>query len=68
MWDLNTLHRINQKASQLAREGKPERNALFLVTGITDPSNPFLHQRERASEQADEPNVITVGGPVAEAA
>jgi hypothetical protein len=67
MWDLNTLHRINQKAAQQAREGKPERDALFLVTGITDPSNPFLHQRERL-EQADEPNVITVGGAVAEAA
>ena len=67
MWDLNTLHRINQKAAQLARQGKPERSALFLVTGITDPSDPHLHQRER-QEQADEPNVITVGGAVAEAA
>lgn len=42
MWDLDTIIRINQKAAEQARQGKPERDALFLATGVKDPSNPGL--------------------------
>ena len=42
MWDLNTLNRINQKAAQLVREGKPERDALYLTIRVTDPTKPRL--------------------------
>lgn len=34
MWDLNTLNKINQTAAKLGRAGKPERDALFLVTDV----------------------------------
>lgn len=42
MWDLETIVRINQKAAQQAREGKPERDALFLATRVRDVSKPNL--------------------------
>lgn len=42
MWDLNTLHRINERALEQARNGKPERDALFLATGVRDVSKPNL--------------------------
>jgi len=42
MWDLDTIIRINQKAAEQARNGKPERDALFLATGVRDVSKPNL--------------------------
>jgi hypothetical protein len=42
MWDLQTIVRINQKAAEQARQGKPERDALFLATGVRDVSKPNL--------------------------
>lgn len=42
MWDLDTIIRINQKAADQARQGKPERDALFLATGVRDVSKPNL--------------------------
>jgi hypothetical protein len=42
MWDLETIVRINQKAAEQARKGLPERDALFLATGVRDVSKPNL--------------------------
>lgn len=42
MWDLDTIVRINQKAAEQARKGLPERDALFLATGVRDVSKPNL--------------------------
>ena len=42
MWDLQTIVKINQKAAEQARQGKPERDALFLATGVRDVSKPNL--------------------------
>ena len=36
MWDLNSLQKINQKAVELAKDKKPEREALFVVTKVKD--------------------------------
>lgn len=46
MWDLDTIIRINQKAAEQARNGKPERDALFLATGVRDVSKPNLLNEE----------------------
>lgn len=45
MWDAQTLQKINEKAAELAREGKPERDALKEV-GITLPNE--QEQKEAA--------------------
>ena len=37
MWDLKTINNINQAASKLAQEGKPERDAMIEV-GIIAPT------------------------------
>ncbi len=37
MWDVQTLQKINEKAAELAREGKPERDAMKEV-GINVPN------------------------------
>jgi hypothetical protein len=56
MWDLDTIVRINQKAAEQARNGKPERDALFLATGVRDVSKPNLLLE-------NQPDTITVGQP-----
>ena len=53
MWDLDTIIRINQKAAEQARKGLPERDALFLATGVKDPSNPGLVVTVPKQEQTE---------------
>lgn len=59
MWDLDTIVRINQKAADQARKGLPERDALFLATGVRDVSKPNL------LTSVGQPDTITVEPGVA---
>ena len=51
MWNLQTLNAINQKAANLAFEGKDERDALFLVTGICDNNKPEMIRELKKTEK-----------------
>lgn len=58
MWDLDTIVRINQKAAEQARKGLPERDALFLATGVRDVSKPNLLTEAEVAVTLPQPDAV----------
>lgn len=58
MWCLETIHAINQKASELARTGKAEKRALA-ASGIDVPSNLREPEILKLEPKAVEPERFT---------